>query len=226
MARADRGVGAKEVATREKSLSEETVIDAALDLIRRKGVANLTMRDLADELRVSPMAPYYYVGSKDDLLKSVMNVALSRVEVPSPDSGSWADRLRVLTRARRRALAEYPGLSDSVPGNGDTEEVRRLEDASLEILLDAGFTPAQAVPAFRTLLSWFQGHVRIETILRDPHRRRARENWTKAQLLTFDRSVMPELHADDYFEFGLDAVIAGLEAVLEHDGDGSERGSG
>jgi AcrR family transcriptional regulator len=220
--RAERVGQAKEPAARDKSLSEESIVEAALQLIRRRGVDNLTMRELADELGVSPMAPYYYVGSKDDLLASVQNAVLARVEVPPPESGTWAERLRLLTRARRRALAQYPGLSDH---GLDTEQNRRLEDASLEILLEAGFTPAQAVPAFRTLLSWLQGHIRIETMLRDPHQRRAKADWTKAQLLTFDRDVMPELHADDYFEFGLDAVIIGLEAVLERGEDPTGRAS-
>jgi AcrR family transcriptional regulator len=216
VARAPRAVRTKESPARE-ALSEETIIEAALVLIRRKGAANLTMRDLADELGVSPMAPYYHVGGKDELLLSVSNAVLKTVEVPSADDGSWSDRLRTLTRAKRQALAQYPGLMDVLGGWGDTEEGRRLEDASLEILLDAGFTPAQAVPAFRTLLSWLTGHVGIEAILRDPNRRRPFSHWTEAQRLTFDPDAMPPLHADDYFEFGLDAVIRGLESVLEKD---------
>ncbi len=111
-------------------------------------------------------------------------------------------------------MKQYPGLSEAL-AFVDMENKRRLEDAELDILLDAGFPAADAVPAFRTLLSWTTGNAAIETMLRDPTRRRAAVEWTKAQRLTYDRDQIPEMHASDYFEYGLDAVITGLRALLE-----------
>jgi hypothetical protein len=59
------------------------------------------------------------------------------------------------------------------------------------------------------------GNAFIESALRDPKRRRAKASWTKAQQLTYDREQMPPLHAEDYFAFGLDVVIAGMRAALD-----------
>jgi TetR/AcrR family tetracycline transcriptional repressor len=202
------------VTPRERSLSEQAIVDATLALIRRNGATALTMRDLADELGVSPMAAYYYVDNKDGLLRLVGDHIYSTVEVPPADSGPWHERLRALVRAQRDAMKVYPGLSEALL-YVDMEHKRRLEDAELDILLDAGFSPADAVPAFRTLLSWVTGNAAIETLLRDPKRRRPSRAWTKAQRLTYDRNQMPEMHADDYFEYGLDALIEGMRTELE-----------
>ena len=109
--------------------------------------------------------------------------------------------------------APYPGL-DSVVMFLDVENKRTFEDAELDLLLDAGIAPAVAVPAFRTLMSWVTGHRFIEETLRDPERRRPPAKRGKAQRLTFDRELMPEMRADDWFAFGLDAVIAGLRETI------------
>jgi AcrR family transcriptional regulator len=213
VAGATRAARAKD-ATRERSLSEEAIVAATLALIRRRGAGALTMRDLADELGVSPMAAYYYVDNKDGLLRLVADHVYGEVEIPGSDQGTWDERLRALVMAQRVAMKPYPGLREALV-DVDTEQKRRLEDAELDILLDAGFPPARAVPAFRTLLSWVTGNAHIESMLRDPKRRRPSVNWTKAQRLTYDRNEMAELHADDYFVFSLDVVIAGLRVILD-----------
>jgi TetR/AcrR family tetracycline transcriptional repressor len=196
------------------ALSEEAVVTAALAIITRKGAAALTMRDLAADLGVSPMAAYHYVENKDDLLRRVGNHIWGSIEVPAPEAGSWHVRLRGALLAERAALEPYPDL-DAALHSLDVEHKRAFEDAELDLLLDAGFPPERAVPAFRTLMSWVVGHRYIESALRDPNTRRPPGKRGKAQVLALDRDVMPEMHAEDYFTFGLDSVIAGLRVELD-----------
>jgi len=194
-------------------LSEDELVEAALRIIRRKGVARLTMRDLAVALAVSPMAAYYYVDSKDDLLRLAANHVWASVTVPPPESGPWHERLRAVLIAERQAIEPYQGLYEAVTYL-DVERKQALEDAMLDLMLDAGYPPVRAVPAFRTLMSWVQGFSFIESALRDPKRRRP-SGWGKAQRLTYDREQMPEMHAEEYFVFGLSTMIAGLRTVLD-----------
>lgn len=186
---------------------------AALAIIARKGADGLTMRDLASDLGVSPMAAYHYVESKDDLLRRVGDHIWGALEVPPPEAGSWPVRLRTAVLAERDALALYPGL-DLALMYLDVERRREFEDASLDLLLDAGVAPAKAVMAFRTLMSWVVGHRLIDTILRDPQRRRPPARRGKAARISIDRGQVPEMRADDYFAFGLDVVIDGLQEML------------
>ena len=209
--------GGKAAARGRESLSQDAIVDAALKIISRKGVDALNMRALADALGVSAMAAYYYVNNKEDLLSLCGDSVYERVIVPSEDEGNWDERLRVLIVRQREAMRPYPGLREALTGV-DMEHRRRLEDAEFDILLAAGFTAAQAVPAFRTLLSWTLGNAAIESSLRDPSSRRPEERWTKAQRLSFDRKRKPVMNADDYFNLGLDMVITGLRGFLENGG--------
>jgi TetR/AcrR family tetracycline transcriptional repressor len=211
------GKSGKGAARSRESLSQDAIVEAALTIISRKGVDALNMRALAEGLGVSAMAAYYYVANKEDLLSLCGDAVYERVTVPSEDEGAWDERLRVLMVRQREAMRPYPGLREALTGV-DMEHRRRLEDAEFDILLDAGFTAAQAVPAFRTLLSWTLGNAAIESSLRDPSSRRPEERWTKAQRLSFDRKRKPVMNADDYFNLGLDMVIAGLRGFLEHGG--------
>ena len=196
--------------TRERALSEDAIVKAALKIIRRKGVAALTMRDLAEVLGVSPMAAYYYVEGKDDLIRLVGDAVWGSVTVPPAESGPWYERLRASVIAEREAIKQYRGLYDAVLYL-DVEHKRALEDAQLDVLLDAGYPPPSALLAFRLLMSWVAGYSSIETSMRDPKVQRPPSHWSKAKRLSLDG----DMHADEYFVFGLDAVIAGMRASLD-----------
>jgi AcrR family transcriptional regulator len=213
-ARAAKAKANSKTGGRERTLTQERIIEGALELISREGAEALTMRQLASSLEFSPMAAYYYVDSKDDLLKLVGNAVLSKVVVPPPEAGTWEQRLEELITTQRLALSQYPGLREALSGL-DLEQRRRLEDAEYDLLVEAGFSAQTVVPAFRVLLDWAYGNARIESSLRDPSSRRPPEAWTKAQRATFDRAKMPALTADDYFGFGLRTVIDGLRATLQ-----------
>jgi AcrR family transcriptional regulator len=198
----------------QPALSEEMLIEAALGIIRRKGVAGLTMRDLADTLGVSPMAAYYHVNNKDDLLRLVGNHVWGSLEVPPPGAGPWYERLRTAMTAERHAVEPYRGLYEAVTYL-DVDHKRALEDAVLDLMLDAGFPPDRAVLAFRALMSWVTGYFSLESAFRDPKRRRPPSRWGKARRLAHDREQVPEMQAKEYFVFGLDSIIAGLRTTLE-----------
>src|SRR5690349_17836827 len=90
IARATKSAG------RERTLTQERILEGALELIARDGAKALTMRQLAAHLEVSPMAAYYYVESKEELLKLVGNAVLAEIAVPQPDAGPWERRLEEL----------------------------------------------------------------------------------------------------------------------------------
>ena len=217
---ARNGNGTKGSSSGREALSQDAIVEAALKIISRSGVDALNMRALAEALSVSAMAAYYYVDNKDDLLSLCGDAVFGRVEVPAEDEGTWDERLRILMVRQREAMRPYPGLREALTGV-DMDQRRRLEDAEIDILLGTGFSAAQAVPAFRTLLSWTLGNATIESSLRDPSSRRPKERWSKAQRLSFDRKGKPEMKADYYFNLGLDMVLAGLRGFLEDGGRGA-----
>lgn len=94
--------------TERLPLSRERIVVEALALIDRDGLDRLSMRRLGSCLGVEAMSLYNHVNNKDDLLDGVVDLMLSRVEVPTPDVGGWRDRLRALALNFRALGLDHP----------------------------------------------------------------------------------------------------------------------
>ena len=88
-------------------LSRERVLRAAVALADEHGVEAITMRRIAGELGVVPMALYKHVSSKDELLDGMVDVVVGEIEPPLPDA-DWTTTIREPDelRASVRGLAE------------------------------------------------------------------------------------------------------------------------
>src|SRR5207302_6834743 len=133
---------------RSRPLSKDEIVAAALRLTKEVGLERLTMRLLAGQLGVTPMAAYYHVPDKRSMLELVGDAVMAQVEVPPPEAGPWDERLRLLNLSVRKVLAEYPGVGSFLLGAPLTTNGRRLVDATVEILLDAGFDEREATLAY------------------------------------------------------------------------------
>jgi TetR/AcrR family tetracycline transcriptional repressor len=69
------------------ALNRDAVIQAALDLLDSVGVEGLSMRAVADRLGVKAASLYWHVRDKEQLLDSVAEAVLDRVEVPISPAG-------------------------------------------------------------------------------------------------------------------------------------------
>ncbi|WP_020142830.1 TetR family transcriptional regulator [Terracoccus sp. 273MFTsu3.1] len=95
------------------ALSREQVVATAVDLLRRYGLGDLSMRRLARELGVAPGALYWHVANKQELLVEVADVLLA--EIPPPADGRPpAEALVGLAVAVRDALVHVPDAADVV----------------------------------------------------------------------------------------------------------------
>jgi len=82
---------ATELNTERKTLSRRAVIDAALALGDKEGVEAVSLRRLARELGVTPMALYRYVDSKEGLLAAIADRAFEEFELPAEGEGDWRE---------------------------------------------------------------------------------------------------------------------------------------
>ena len=95
------------------ALTRAQVVSTAVDLLRRYGLADLSMRRLARELEVQPGALYWHVASKQELLVEVAGALLAEVPEPPGDLRP-NEALAVLATAVRAALAPVPDAADVV----------------------------------------------------------------------------------------------------------------
>jgi AcrR family transcriptional regulator len=167
------------------------------------------------------MSLYNHISSKAALLWSVMETVLAEMKPVYSDNSDWRDRLRAGMRAFRAVGLAHPRVFalNTRPWPGAAAQ-RTNED--MQTLVDAGFTPVLATYAFHSLVSYVVGFVAWETaaILRDPAELAEGLRLAPADLAP----VRKELHEtiawvaktqDDAFELGLEAMLNGLESLLE-----------
>lgn len=144
-------------------VSRREIIDTALVIAERVGVAGITMRLLADELGVSVATAYYHVKDKAELLRLMGDAALAKVPCPPRDS-PWDRRLLRLSEDVRRATARYPGLFPGTPGITEGPEVARLSECTLEMLRDAGVPEAELEAALGAVATYTWGRLLLDSL--------------------------------------------------------------
>jgi len=88
-------------------LNRERVLGAAVLLAGRAGLESLSMRRLAQELGVVPMALYKHVANKEELLDGMVEAIVGEIDPPVRDTG-WKDAVRLRVLSARSVLLRHP----------------------------------------------------------------------------------------------------------------------
>lgn len=92
----------------QPSFSRERITRAAIAIADEKGLAGLTMRELARRIDAGTMSLYRYLTGKDDLLELMFDEILVEEPVPAEPSGDWRADLAELARGQRRIGHRHP----------------------------------------------------------------------------------------------------------------------
>ena len=91
-------------------LSRDRVLRAAVALADSAGIESLSMRKLAQELGVVPMALYKHVANKEELLDGMVDVVVGEIDPPVHGT-DWKSAVRQRILSARRALLRHPWAS-------------------------------------------------------------------------------------------------------------------
>ncbi len=195
------------------TLSESEIVEAALRVVREDGVEKLSMRRLSRELGVSPMAPYYYVADKRELLDLVATAALTGVRTPPRESGPWQRRLRDLVDQIDEKLRKHPGLGDILIEQMLGKQLD-LITAIMEILFEAGFTERNVLAAYATIHTYLFGRRRV-----NPRESTTLSDVALPEVVAKAAKYISDLRGKYVYDFGMEVLIAGLEAQLVRQAD-------
>ena len=132
---------------RPEAVDRPTLIAAALRLIDSGGIGALTMRRLATDLDVSPMAPYRHAANKEALLRMVAAEVVAGITIPA--GGTWETDTEKFFIAFRERLLAHPGVAGLFAGTTFlSETVHEVSEPLLSAILAAGFDPDTAVSLF------------------------------------------------------------------------------
>ena len=97
-------------AARRVTLSRDRVLRAAVALADQAGIESVSMRKLAEDLGVVPMALYKHVANKEELLDGMIDVVVGEIDPPVGGT-SWKSAVRQRILSARLALLRHPWAS-------------------------------------------------------------------------------------------------------------------
>jgi TetR/AcrR family tetracycline transcriptional repressor len=229
---------AKTSETERTKLSRSAVVDRALALADHAGVDALTIRRLASELGVTPMALYWHFRSKEELIAGVADRIWGEIRTDVDRASPWPDQLRLMLESlivvlRSHASASALLLSSEKLGPSHWAAT----ETTLDILRSAGFDPQHASEIARSAL-W----TGLTLVMSEPgfdpgltDQERTELQWRKqVELASLPRDRYPRLveaavpmtSCDDgpefHYRFGVDLFIAGVRALAPaHPADGT-----
>jgi AcrR family transcriptional regulator len=208
---------------RRERLTRARVLDAAIDLADRDGIAAVSMRRLAQELGVEAMSLYTHVRGKDDLLDGMADALVARVAAPVPTDG-WLVTLRATVLAARGELLRHPWAAHLIetraaPGPATIAYMDRIAG----ILREGGFSTDLAHHALHVLGSRVMGFSQDlfdDKAEVDPGEAAAfaaqladrYPNVAAIALAASHEGGLGGCDDDVEFAFGLDLILEGLEA--------------
>jgi AcrR family transcriptional regulator len=160
----------------KKRLSRELVLSTALVLVDAEGLDALTMRRLGQELGRDPMSLYRYAENRAALLDGVSELVLNELAI-FPDDPDWQAQLRRIAHDLRHLALRHPNVVPllvtrplSTPlGLRPLGTLRPLEQI-LSLLIDAGFSPSDALHVYRAYYGYLYGHIlnELQEFIVDP----------------------------------------------------------
>jgi len=125
---------------RRARLNRERVLRAAVALADEGGIESLSMRKLAEELGVVPMALYKHVANKDELLDGMIDVIVAEIDPPRTDL-EWKPAVRDRILSARRMLLRHPWASHVMETRTrPTMTVMAYMDSMIAMFVAGGFS--------------------------------------------------------------------------------------
>lgn len=214
-------------ALRRVPLSRDRVLRAAVALADDAGIESLSMRKLAQELRVVPMALYKHVSNKDELLDGMVDVVVGEIDPPIADA-DWKTTIRERVLSARRALIRHPWASRVIESRTDpTPTVIGYMDAMIGIFRAGGFSidvTHHAMHAMGSRLLGFSQELFDDTSGDGAEIEELQRQWMAERYPHITEMVAAISHDDESvvgsgcddqfeFEFALDLTLDGLERL-------------
>ena len=211
-------------------LSRERILRTAVALADQGGVEAASMRKIAQEVGVVPMALYKHVAGKDELLGGMIDVVVGEIDPPAVDDIDWKGAIRQRILSARQALLRHPWASRVMESRTEpTPTVLAYMDSMIGMFRAGGFSMDLTHHAMHTMGSRLMGFTQElfnDTSDVDPEVEA--EMWEQMAdvypsiyelfgTVTHDDASVVGSGCDDQFEFefALDVLLDGLEKLKE-----------
>lgn len=144
-------------AKKRTPLSPDRVLTTALRLADKKGLEALSMRNLAQALKVEAMSLYNHVPGKERLLDGLVELVVGELALPDV-GGDWRAAMRGRVLSAHRVLMAHPWATMLLVSRINVgPNMLRYIDRTVGCLREAGFSWAMADYAWNTLDAFTYG---------------------------------------------------------------------
>lgn len=206
---------------KQRTLSQDKICQAAMAVINADGLEALSMRRLAAELRVEAASLYNHVQNKAQLLDLIQEDLIKQLP-PLREQTTWQKYLIEFAKNMRQGLLQAPNVVPLFATRPSvTASALEQTEKTFAILREAGFKYSDVIFAYQSLCVFILGHLQAE-VGHVP-------GGTKEESETsFSSAVDPKKYPhlikaysqsgggnfDQWFNFGVNAIISGLENIL------------
>jgi len=202
------------------------IVAAAIEVLDEAGFAGLSMRRVAERLGTGAASLYAHVSGREELLELVFDALVGQVRLEEPDPARWREQLRRLLRDLRDILASHTDAALAGLGRVPTApQTLAAAEVLTGVLQAGGLTDRVVALGFDQLVLYVSASAYEAGLYRKTDPAELQRYW--AGIRAFYASIPPGRYPvltaiapdmtgaddDERFEFGLDLIIAGLEAV-------------
>ena len=216
---------------RQRALTREAIVEAALAIVDAEGLDAMTMRTVAHTLGTGAASLYAHVSSKEDLIELVVERVIGEMRVVSdPDPTRWQEQVKQSMREMRAVFGRHRDLARAsfarIPMG---ENALRGSEAMIGVL-KAGGLPDRVIALACDLLPMYAMAIAYEESLYD-FEGTSQEDFDRFVASMRDyfsglpRDRFPYMAAlaplltegdnNERFEFGLEVLVRGLAAMAD-----------
>lgn len=222
-----------------ETLNREQIVRAAIELLDEDGIDGLSMRKLGQRLSSAATAMYWHVGNKENLLVLAADEVWDEVRLPDVPTVGWRAAARELMYTARELCDRHRWLVRVITTYaGYSEGMARFQECAYETFEAAGFRDADLDWAVSTPFMFVTGLAFMSSTEAADVKKRAEQDAAaqpeeEAALVAQANALAekyPRLRAsmeaqaqrgqtfaeqvDEVFAFGVETILAGMEARL------------
>jgi AcrR family transcriptional regulator len=210
-------------------LSRTAVAERALTLADAEGLNSVTIRRLAQDLGVTPMALYWHFKNKEELFLGIVDHALASVRATRDPADTWRHQLRAMVEALVALMRDHPCLADLLLAvdTKETASFARATNDALELLTRGGFSLDEGYWVASYLLHGSIGLVAAQPGCPGVMTAEQAAEWRRQKrlgleklpqgeypaLVAFARTLESEPDVERYYQFGVDLLMSAVEAT-------------
>ncbi|MBH0775285.1 TetR/AcrR family transcriptional regulator [Nocardia bovistercoris] len=191
------------------------VITTALGIIDSEGLAALSLRRLGTELGVTGAALYHHFADKEEILRGVAELVITREVIPRMVGATWEEYVLQSVQRYRKALLAHPNAAPLMQPHGQQALNNLPREYIVTLMLEAGVPEHLCYPILDSMEL-----MAFASAMMNPRNLPAQERLeVHGRNQTNLRKILKATlkSAEQLFQLELEALMTGWKTLIENE---------